>query len=153
LEAKMRVQNICAGIVLALTVGSPALADDFCANLKTALASARTGFTNIPGPRDDVIPGWRDAKLLLPFATECFVQTDKRDISYFCSWQKEQPAAVNARYKYTVRETDQCLAGFQKTTGDGVTTWRNPATGTVTVDSRKVMKNTSLGSLRLTVKR
>jgi hypothetical protein len=149
----MPIQNFCAALVLASAIGSPAFADDFCSNLKTALAAAPTGFTNIPGPDDDLIPGWRDATLTLPYAEDCYVETDKRDISYFCSWKKEQGAAVNARYKYMVQQTDQCLAGFRKTTDDGVTTWRNPATGTVMVDSRHVMKNTETWSVMLKVKR
>ena len=148
----MRIQNFCAALAVASAFASPAWADDFCVNLKTALASVKTDFTSIAGPPDDVIPGWRDAELLLPFATDCFVDTDKRNISYFCSWQKEQPAAVAARYRFLVRQTDQCLTGFQKTTGDGVTAWNN-AVGTVTVDSRKVMKNTQLDNVRLTVRR
>lgn len=147
----MRIRNFCTALMLASAIGSPAWADDFCANLKTALAAARTGFANIPGPEDDV--GWRDVRLMLPYATECHVEPDKRDVSYFCFWKKEQGAAVNARYKYTVRQTDQCLAGFQKTIGDMFTTWRNPAIGTVTVDARHIMKNTETWSLMLRVKR
>jgi hypothetical protein len=152
LGARMRIQNFCVTLAVASAFASPAWADDFCANLKTALASVETDFTSIPGPPDDVIPGWRDAELSLPFASDCYVDTDKRDISYFCSWQKEQPAAVAARYRFLVQQTDQCLTGFQKTTGDRVTTWHD-AVGTVTVDSRKVMKNTQLDAVRLTVKR
>jgi hypothetical protein len=137
----MRIQNICSGFVLALVISSPSLADDYCKTLKAALASARTGFTNIPGPADDTIPGWRDAKLSLPGSEACNVETDKRDISYFCHWQKEQSAALVARYRYMVQETDQCLTGFQKTTGeDRLTTWRNPAIVSVIVDGRLVMK-------------
>ena len=149
----MRIQNFCAALVLASAISSPAWADDFCVNLKTILTSATTGFSNISGPQDDVVPDWRDAKLSLPFASDCYVDSDKRDISYFCSWPKEQPAALAARYADMVRQTDQCLSGFQKTTGDSVTTWRNSAVGTVTVDSRKVMKNAQLSALLLTVRR
>jgi hypothetical protein len=152
LGARMRIQNLCAALAVASAFASPAWADDFCVNLKTAVAAAKTDFTNIPGPADDTIPGWRDAELSLPFATDCFVDTDKRNISYFCRWQKEQPAAVAARYRFLVLQTDQCLTGFQKTTGDGVTTWHD-AVGTVTVDSRKVMENTQLNAVRLTVER
>ena len=130
----MRIQIFCAGLAAVWAVGSSAVADDFCANLKTAVAAARTDFRNLPGPNDDVIPGWRDPNLKLPYWEGCFVQTDKRDLSYFCNWKRLQPMAVNAQYKYVVKQTDQCLVGFQKTTGDKVTTWRNPAVGTVTVD-------------------
>ncbi len=148
----MRIQNFCAALALASAIGSPAWADDFCVNLKTALASARTGFTDIPGPEDDIMPDWRDAELTLPFA-DCNIDTDKRGPSYFCSWKKEQGAAVNARYKYIVRQTDECLAGFQKTTAGQITTWHNVEAGTVTVDARHVMPNTTAWSLMLIVKR
>jgi hypothetical protein len=150
--AKMRIKHVCVALAVVLLIASPAWADDFCPNLKTALASARTDFTNIPGPDDYFMPGWRDVKLTLPYATDCNVNTDKRDLSYFCSWEKEQGAAVNARYKYMVRQTDQCLAGFQKTAGNMITTWHGAA-GTVTVDGRHVMPNTQTWSLMLTVKR
>jgi hypothetical protein len=132
---------------------STARADDFCPNLKTAIASARTNFANLAGSKDELIPSWRNAKSMLPFATDCSVDTDRRNISYFCSWEKEQPAAVNARYKYTVQQTDQCLAGFQKTIGDRMTTWQISSGGTVIVDARHVMKNTQTWALTLTVKR
>jgi hypothetical protein len=130
----------------------PASTDDFCTILKTAVAAARTNFTSIPGPADDIMPWWRDAKLSLPYA-DCNVDTDKRSQSYFCTWEKEQGAAVNARYNYTVRQTDQCLAGFRKTTTGQTTTWSNPAVGTVLLDSRHVMPNTQTWSLMLFVKR
>lgn len=132
---------------------SPAPTDEFCANLKTALAAARSGFTTLPGPPDDVVPGWRDASLSLPYADGCNIATDKRDLTYFCGWKKEQGAAVNARYKDMVLQTDQCLTGFQKTTGDWVTTWRNPAIGSVTVNARHIMKNTQTWSVMLMVNR
>lgn len=130
----------------------PASTDDFCAILKTAVAAARTNFKSIPGPADEIMPWWRDATLSLPYA-DCNVDTDKRSQSYFCTWEKEQGAAVNARYKYTVRQTDQCLAGFRKTTTGQTTTWSNPAVGTVLVDSRHVMPSTQTWSLMLVVKR
>jgi hypothetical protein len=125
---------------------------DFCSSLKTALASAPANFSNIAGAPDDMMPDWRNAELTLPFTTDCTVDTDKRNISYFCVWKKEQGAAVNARYKYTVQETDQCLVGFQKTVGDRITTWSKPTGGTVVVDSRHVMPNTTTWALMLTVK-
>ncbi len=146
-------QRVLSDSIFRVRPGPPASGDDFCVKLKTALAAARTNFTSIPGPPDELIPGWRDAKLMLPYATDCYVETDKRDLSYFCGWQNEQSAAVSARYHYTVREIDQCLTGFQRTVGDTATTWRNPAIGSVKVDSRKVMKNRSLNSLMLTVRR
>ncbi len=99
------------------------------------------------------MPSWRDAKLKLPYAADCYVDTDKRNISYFCSWQKEQGAAVNARYKYTVRQIDECLTGFQKTADFMISTWTNPTVGTITVDGRHVMKNTQTWALTLTVKK
>jgi hypothetical protein len=151
--ARMRIRSFCAAVLLASAIGSPAWADDFCVTLKTAVAAAKTNFTNIPGPNDDFMPGWRDAKLSLPFAVDCNVDTDKRGPSYFCSWEKEQGAAVNARYKYMVRQTDQCLAGFQKSTADQITTWHNSTAGTVTVDARHVMPNTQTWAVMLTVKR
>lgn len=149
----IRIKNFCMALMLASAIASPAWADDFCPNLKQAIAAAPTDFVSIAGAEDDTIPGWRNANVVLPFAADCFVITDSRDISYFCSWKKEQPAAVNARYKYTVQQTDQCLVGFQKTVGDGLTTWQNPTGGLVTVDARHVMKNTETWSLRLTVRR
>ncbi|HZL25572.1 MAG TPA: hypothetical protein VFC39_03480 [Acidobacteriaceae bacterium] len=110
-------------------------------------------FANLAGSKDEIIPSWRNAKLLLPFATNCSVDTDRRNISYFCSWEKEQAAAVNARYKYTVHQTEQCLAGFQKRVGDRMTTWQISSGETVIVDARHVMKNTQTWALTLTVKR
>ena len=148
----MKIQNLCAALALVSALASSARADDFCPNLKAAIASAPKNFTNLAGAADDVIPGWRDAKITLPFATSCSIDTDKRNISYFCAWQREQGAAVNARYKYTVQRTDQCLVGFQKTVEDRITTWRDSKGETVIVDSRHVMKNTETWSLRLTVR-
>jgi hypothetical protein len=153
----MRLRNFCAVLMLALIMGTHAFADDFCKNLKTAVAAARTDFRSLPGPKDDVIPGWRDPKLTLPYWEGCFAQTDKRDISYFCNWKRSQPAAVNAQYKYVVQQTDQCLVGFQKTTGDKITTWRNPAVATVTLDweGRKpgALQGTETWKLMFKVKR
>lgn len=153
----MRIQILCVTLAAASAAGSSALADDFCANLKTAVAAARTDFRSLPGPADDVIPGWRDPKLTLPYWEGCFIQTDKRDLSYFCNWKRQQPAAVNAQYKYVVKQTDQCLVGFQKTTGDKTTTWRNPAVATVTLDweGRKpgAMQGTETWKLMLKVTR
>lgn len=178
LGAKMRIQTCCVVLVLTslATIGfskaqsgsarsgpglpdsifkvqqRPASDEGFCSNLKAALASAPRNFTNIAGAADDMMPDWRNAKLMLPFATDCTVDTDKRTISYFCAWKKEQGAAVSARYKYTVQQTDLCLVGFQKTVGDHITTWRNPSGVNVVVDSRHVMPKTTAWSLMLTVK-
>lgn len=149
----MRIRNFWTVLVLVSAIGSPAWADDFCPNLKKAIAAAPTNFVSISGDEDDFIPGWRNAKIMLPFATDCTVTTDSRDISYFCYWKKEQSGAVSARYKYLVQQTDQCLAGFQKTVGDALTTWQRPAGGHVTVSARHVMKKDNTWSVSLTVRR
>ena len=147
----MRIQVFCATLMAA--VGSPAFADDFCVSLKAAVAAAQTDFSAIEGREHEFIPSWRDATIKLPYVDDCHVDPDKRNLSYYCSWEREQPAAVNARYKYAVKEVDQCLTDFEKTVGDQVTTWRNPASGTVTVNARHVMKNTQTWSVSLTVRR
>jgi hypothetical protein len=100
METRMRAQNFCAGLVVALTAGGPASADDFSVKLGAAMASAQTHFISILGPPNHFVPGWRDAKLSLPGSEDCKVDIDTLDRSSVCAWKKEQPAALNARYKY-----------------------------------------------------